>query len=118
MKILTAFLIALLFALQYRIWFGDGSLQELWRLREQARGLAAEVQHLRNRNEALAAEVADLKKGFDAIEERARYELGMISNDETFYQFVKEPGDVSTIVVPQPIGTGDAIRQLPGTSLD
>ncbi|MBX2826052.1 MAG: cell division protein FtsB [Gammaproteobacteria bacterium] len=100
MKILVTVLLLILVALQYRIWFGDGSVQELWRLREQAKASAAEVQRLQNRNETLEAEVADLKKGLDAIEERARSELGMISNDETFYQFVRDKGRVSTSVVP------------------
>ena len=50
----------------------------------------AELLRLRSRNQALEAEVADLKSGLDAIEERARSELGMIDNDETFYQFVRE----------------------------
>lgn len=100
MKVLLAVLMLVLIALQYRIWFGDGSLQELWRLRGEAQSRSAEVVRLRNRNEALEAEVADLKNGLDAIEERARSELGMIGNDETFYQFVRDQGRVSTVVVP------------------
>ncbi|MGQ7844813.1 cell division protein FtsB [Granulosicoccus sp. 3-233] len=90
MKVLLGLLLVLLLALQYRLWFGDGSLQEVWRLREQARASQAEVQRLSMRNQALAAEVADLKSGLEAIEERARAELGMIDKDETFYQFVLE----------------------------
>lgn len=100
MKVLIAILMLVLVALQYRIWFGDGSVQELWRLRGEAQSQSAEVLRLRNRNQALEAEVADLKKGLDAIEERARSELGMISNDETFYQFVRDRGRQSTVVVP------------------
>ncbi len=92
MKVLLGLLVALLIALQIRLWFGDGSLQEVWRLREQARASQAEVQRLSLRNQALAAEVADLKSGLEAIEERARAELGMIDKDETFYQFVLEQG--------------------------
>ena len=92
MKVLLGALVVLLLALQYRLWFGDGSLQEVWRLREQARASQSEVQRLSLRNQALAAEVADLKSGLEAIEERARAELGMIDKDETFYQFVLEQG--------------------------
>ncbi|MBX2885287.1 MAG: cell division protein FtsB, partial [Granulosicoccus sp.] len=92
MKVLIAVLIALLLALQYRLWFGKGSIQELNRLREQAIVSRAEVHRLTNRNQALAAEVADLKRGLEAIEERARADLGMISPGETFYQFVRERG--------------------------
>lgn len=93
MKILAAVLLMIFVSLQYRIWFGDGSVQELWRLRQESREKSAEVLRLRSRNQALEAEVEDLKKGLDAIEERARAELGMISNDETFYQFVKRRGE-------------------------
>lgn len=93
MKVLLAMLVLLLTALQIRLWFGDGSIQEVWRLREQARDSRAEVLRLTMRNQALAAEVADLKSGLEAIEERARSELGMIDEGEVFYQFIleKEP---------------------------
>ena len=60
---------------------------------------------LRSRNQALSAEVADLKSGLEAIEERARAELGMIDEDETFYQFVRERGSDSNNAVSP---TGDA----------
>ncbi len=90
MKVLVGLLLALLLALQYRLWFGDGSVQEVWRLNEQVRASKSELLKLRSRNQALEAEVADLKSGLDAIEERARTELGMIDEDETFYQFVRE----------------------------
>ena len=90
MKVFLGVLVALLLVLQYRLWFGDGSIQEVWRLREEARISREEVVRLNMRNQALAAEVADLKSGLDAIEERARAELGMIGEGETFYQFVRE----------------------------
>lgn len=90
MKVLVVVLLLLLATLQYRLWFGDGSVQEVWRLNQQARESKAELLRLRSRNQALEAEVADLKSGLDAIEERARSELGMIDRDETFYQFVRE----------------------------
>ncbi|MFK7996077.1 MAG: cell division protein FtsB [Granulosicoccus sp.] len=92
MKLLVAVLVALLLLLQYRLWFGDGSIQEVSRLRHEATSSRAELIRLNERNKALAAEVADLKRGLDAIEERARADLGMISNGETFYQFVLEAG--------------------------
>lgn len=95
MKVLIAALILLLIALQYRLWFGDGSIQEVWRLREEAKSTRTELLQLRSRNQALSAEVADLKSGLEAIEERARAELGMIDEDETFYQFVRERGSAS-----------------------
>lgn len=92
MRALLVILIVVVIALQYRLWFGDGSIQEVSRLREQAKASRAELLRLNGRNQTLAAEVADLKRGLDAIEERARADLGMISEDETFYQFVRERG--------------------------
>ena len=79
--------LALLFG---RLIFGDGSLQELHRVRAEAAGARTELLQLENRNQKLLADVEDLKTGLDAIEERARSELGMIGKDETFYQFVSQ----------------------------
>ena len=92
MKWLIGSLVLLLIVLQYRLWFGDGSAQQFIALREEARETHAELLKLRGRNQALEAEVADLKSGLEAIEERARTELGMIDENETFYQFVKKRG--------------------------
>ncbi len=92
MKWLIGALVVLLLILQYRLWFGDGSTQQYFALREESRETHAELLKLRSRNQALEAEVADLKSGLDAIEERARTELGMIDENETFYQFVKKRG--------------------------
>lgn len=88
MKILAIFLAALLLALQYPLWAGKGSWM---RVREMDRNLAQQRDtnaRLRARNEALDAEVRDLKQGLDALEERARMDLGMIRKDEIFYQVV------------------------------
>ena len=92
MKLLIASLLVLLLVLQFRLWFGDGSLQQFVALRKESRETHAELLKLRSRNQALEAEVADLKGGLDAIEERARTELGMIDENETFYQFVRKRG--------------------------
>ncbi len=93
MKTLVCVLLGLLLLLQFRLWFGDGSIQEVSRLRTEAESSREEVSRLSVRNRALAAEVADLKRGLDAIEERARADLGMINQGETFYQFVLEAGE-------------------------
>ncbi|MFK7862495.1 MAG: cell division protein FtsB [Granulosicoccus sp.] len=106
MKVLVAVLVMLLLMLQYRLWFGTGSLQEVSRLRNEASASRAELIRLNTRNKALAAEVADLKRGLDAIEERARADLGMISQGETFYQFVLEAGEKSS-------GSGDPVPDTP-----
>ena len=89
MKTLAAFLAVLVLALQYPLWVGKGGWMRVWEL---DRNLA--MQHetnakLKSRNDALEAEVRDLKEGNEAIEERARLELGMVKRDETFYQVVK-----------------------------
>ena len=88
MKILAAILAVLLVAIQYPLWIGKGGWM---RVRELDRQVAAQHQangKLRARNDALEADVRDLKQGLDAVEERARFELGMIRKDEMFYQLV------------------------------
>ena len=88
MKILAAILATLIVAMQYPLWLGKGSWRSVWEL---DRGLAQQRETnagLKARNDALDAEVRDLKEGTQAIEERARMELGMIKRDEIFYQVV------------------------------
>jgi cell division protein FtsB len=88
MKFLAAGLLALLVLLQYRLWLGDGGMREVATLRKEIEVQQAENDTLRERNRTLAAEVQDLKKGTVAIEERARTDLGMVGQRETFYQVV------------------------------
>ena len=90
MKLLSLFLVLLLVTLQLTLWFGDGSLAEVWQLRQQINVQEEENKQLQERNTALEAEVQDLKKGLAAIEERARNELGMVKKDETFFQVIEE----------------------------
>ena len=90
MKYLVAILIPLLLVLQYALWFGEGGVLELWRLKQAIETQALENDKLRERNAALEGEVRDLKKGLEALEERARSEMGMIGKDETFFQIVDE----------------------------
>ncbi|WP_052383899.1 cell division protein FtsB [Litchfieldella xinjiangensis] len=85
LKWLAIVLVALLGLLQYRLWFGEGGLQELAQIRARADALEEENSPLRARNQRLAAEVVDLKNGLDAIEERARSDIGMVREDEHFY---------------------------------
>jgi cell division protein FtsB len=93
MRILVAVLVVLLILLQYRLWVGEGSLAEVHSLRKEIEAQKAELQRLRQRNLALQAEVNDLKQGLDAIEERARSELGMIREGEIFLQIIEKPGE-------------------------
>lgn len=84
-------LIGLFLLLQYPLWFGSGGALAYWRLHQGIDAQVAENNKLHQRNEFLKAEVIDLKSGQDAIEERARSELGMIKANETFYQVVTSP---------------------------
>jgi cell division protein FtsB len=88
-RILILILFLLIVILQYRLWVGEGSLAEVSTLQQQVEEQKTQNASLRDRNAALDAEVTDLKTGFEAIEERARSELGMIREDETFYQVVE-----------------------------
>ncbi len=89
-KIIIAILIVILIHLQYRIWIGDGSYEEVRLLKHQIKEQEAENKKLLERNEALEAEVNDLKKGLKAVEERAREELGMVKEEEKFYQVIED----------------------------
>ena len=84
--------IILFIGLQYRLWFGENNLRDIWTLNSKIE-LQQEInQDLNQRNSELEAEVQDLKQGLSALEERARSELGMIKEGETFFQLV-EPAD-------------------------
>lgn len=91
MRWLVVILVVLLGVLQFRLWVGEGSLAELHELRTRIAETEDELARLRDRNHALAAEVEDLKTGLDAIEERARSQLGMIQSGEVFLQVVEKP---------------------------
>lgn len=91
MKIAGYVLLALLLLLQYPLWFGSGGVFAVWSLHREIDAQRAENARLAERNQVLAAEVVDLKQGLEAIEERARAELGMIKKGETFYQVVEAP---------------------------
>ncbi len=91
MRVLIALLLLGIVLLQYRLWVGEGSLAELRSLQAEIDTQRAELVGLRARNEALQAEVSDLKRGLEAIEERARNELGMTKSGEVFYQIVDSP---------------------------
>lgn len=88
MKLLWGILAVLTIGLQYRLWIGEGSFSEVWRMQDVVQHQLEENQRLEARNKRLDAEVLDLKSGYQAIEERARSELGMIGRNETFYLVV------------------------------
>ncbi|OGT65601.1 MAG: hypothetical protein A2W69_02330 [Gammaproteobacteria bacterium RIFCSPLOWO2_02_47_7] len=88
MKFLSFLLITLLVLLQYRLWIGNGSLTDVHHLQQAKQAQLEENERLRESNQSLTAEVHDLKHGFEAIEERARSELGLIKKDEKFYHII------------------------------
>ena len=89
MKALAYVLAGLVLALQYPLWIGKGSWTRVWDLDRQVASQRAENARAKARNDALEADVRDLKEGSEAVEERARMELGMIKRDEVFYQVVQ-----------------------------
>lgn len=89
MKLLALTFFALVALLQYPLWYGKGSWLRVWELEKEVNAARQTNHELQNRNTVLEAEVNDLKQGFDAIEERARSELGMIKQDEIFFQISK-----------------------------
>jgi cell division protein FtsB len=95
MKTVILCLSLLLAGLQYKLWVGKGSLMEVWHLVHDANAQRVENTALQEQNATLYAEVTDLKQGLVAIEERARSELGMIKQGETFYQLVDLPKQAS-----------------------
>ena len=88
MKWLVVSLALVIVLLQYRVWFSGDGVREVERLQKAVAAQHSENEQLEERNRQLGAEVRDLKTGLDALEERARTDLGMISGHETFYQVV------------------------------
>ncbi|WP_110655471.1 cell division protein FtsB [Salinicola halimionae] len=78
-------LVVMLGLMQYRLWFGEGGVREFNDIQARADTLEGTTDTLKARNDRLAAEVVDLKNGLDAIEERARSDIGMVRQDEQFF---------------------------------
>ena len=95
MKILIIVLISLLLGLQYKLWVGDGSLSEVVQLSSELDRQKEKLRLLEQRNSVLEAQVLDLQNGLDAFEEKARNDLGMIKQGETFIQLI--PGSNDTV---------------------
>ena len=88
MKLLWSVMVLVIIGLQYRLWIGNGSYSEVWMLESKVAQQIAKNKILEIRNSRLNEEVLDLKSGFEAIEERARFDLGMIKQNESFYMVV------------------------------
>ena len=103
MRILSIVFAALILLLQYPLWLGKGGWLRVWEIDRQVKAQKDVNARMRVRNDALDAEVRDLKQGYDAIEERARYELGMIRQDEIFFHVMeKTPVIQSAEPAPKP----------------
>ena len=100
MRIFAVILGLLVLLLQYRLWISDQGKREVWRLTQAVEAQTAANAEQRERNRQLLAEVTDLKVGLTALEERARSELGMVGNSETFYQIVSSATAASATPAP------------------
>ena len=89
-KVLGLIFVALIVLMQYPLWLGKGSWLKVWKVDQQITTQHEVNQKLKMRNAALDAEVRDLKQGYEAVEERARSELGMIKQDETFFHILED----------------------------
>ena len=88
MRLIVVALFLMLLGLQYKLWLGGDSLPKWFQAEKKRSQRANENEHLAVRNRVLEADIAELKTGDQALEARARYELGMIKDDETYYHFV------------------------------
>ncbi|MGO4328358.1 cell division protein FtsB [Cupriavidus sp. 2TAF22] len=95
MRLISLLLFVLLLAIQYPLWLGKGGWLRVWDLDKHVQEQSARNQSLKLRNAKLEGEVKDLQDGTGAIEERARYELGMVKDGEVFVQFVAPAPKVS-----------------------
>lgn len=89
MRLILFMLFSSLFGLQYKLWLGEGSLPQWKHLEKQIVLQKTANEALASRNRAIAEDILELKSGDQALEEQARYELGMIKSDEMYYQFVE-----------------------------
>lgn len=106
---LLLFLVILIVALQYRLWFGDGGIEEYRDTLGRIEALRHEGEQRQIRNAAVAADVEDLRDGTDAIEERARHDLGLVRPGETYVQVY------DTLDAPEPVIKSDGSLKKPLT---
>jgi cell division protein FtsB len=97
MRLATVILLATLAVLQYSLWLGKGGWLRIWSLERDIEAQAVRQSQLRGSNTVGRADVEDLRSGLDAIEERARREIGMVRPEETFFQYPQPPGDLGSM---------------------
>lgn len=88
MRLVSLILLTLLSLLQYRLWLGKYSIPDYWSLKQEVEFQRQQNDKLIQRNSLLKADIDDLKTGLDSVEERARNELGLIREGETFYRIL------------------------------
>ncbi|RUO22505.1 cell division protein FtsB [Aliidiomarina iranensis] len=88
MRLLTVIIIGLVLALQYRIWFGEYGMKDYRELQSDVARQAVTNETLEQRNQLIAADIDDLRNAMEAVEERARNELGLVRPDETFFRLI------------------------------
>ncbi|PKI14170.1 cell division protein FtsB [Colwellia sp. 12G3] len=97
MRVFTAILLILLVLLQYRLWFGKNSVPDYLVLKDNVIRQQSANEKLQQRNKLLFADTDDLKLGLEAIEERARNELGMIKDNETFFRLIPKENNTRNV---------------------
>ncbi|WP_151445989.1 cell division protein FtsB [Lacisediminimonas profundi] len=95
MRLILIVLTGLLLLIQFPLWLGKGGWLKVWDLDQQVTSAQKKTDDLKARNAKLASEVQDLRDGTGAVEERARYELGMIRDNEIFVQILESPAKKS-----------------------
>ena len=105
-------LIALTLYLQYALWFTRGGVRDVEKLNQAVAEQKTELARLKERNRALAAEVIDLKQGLDAVEERARSEMGMIKRGEVFFRMT-DPNVLGHNLPSKPAPAGEPVPEPP-----
>lgn len=114
---ITTILLGVVLLLQYPLWLGKGSLPHLQQVEQSLQAQKQKNAELKLRNTAMEAEIQDLKRGYDAIEERARSELGMVKPKEILYEYLTPPNDRTVIVNPHDNPKPKALKPKPKTSL-
>jgi len=116
-KSLSIILLLLLGVVQFGLWASPNGLQDLMRMNNDIEMVRGDVDRLIRKNRFLEAEVLDLRTGTEALEERARSDLGMILADETFFQVIEAPGNSQAVqpysIIPGPDTQPDPLRNPP-----
>ncbi len=106
MRWIVAVLILIILALQYRLWFGEGSVEQIVQLQREIDKQKTENMSLEERNRVLMAQIKELKEGTESIEAKARTDMGMIKEGETFYFITDDPNQSKQKPPAVPISQG------------